>query len=99
MTKKLINRVLIISAIISFTIFLNNGISHVNCCEIERCKTCINYEITIYILLGLLLIIIAMIILMYFSGDFDNFFKEYTDPKLKKLCDFLNRRNGGCNEK
>jgi len=36
---------------------------------------------------------------MYFLGDFDDFFKKHTDPKLKKLCDFINRRNGGCNEK
>jgi hypothetical protein len=53
----------------------------------------------IVIILLITIFLLLRILYLYFSGDFDNFFKEYTDPKLKKLCDFLNRRNGGCNEK
>lgn len=99
MTKKLINRVLILFVIISFTIFLKNAISHLRYCEIDSCRVCGNYAVCIGVTMILLIVILGNIIVMYFSGDFDDFFEEYTDPPLKKLCDFLNRRNGGCNEK
>jgi hypothetical protein len=99
MTKKLINRALIIFVIISFTVFLKNATSHLECCEIDSCRVCEKYTTAIGITMLLLIVILGYIIFMYFNGEFDNFFEEYTDPKLKKLCDFLNRRNGGCNEK
>jgi Mn2+/Fe2+ NRAMP family transporter len=99
MTKKLINRALIISIIISLVIFLKNTISHLRYCEIDSCRVCEKYTVAIVITMLLLIVILAYIIFMYLSGDFDDFFEKYTDPKLKKLCDFLNRRNGGCNEK
>lgn len=31
-------------------------------------------------------------------GKYDEWMIENTDPYLKKICDFINRRNGGCDE-
>lgn len=90
MTKKLINRVLILFVIISFTVFLKNAISHLECCQVHFCKTCEG----IGILLIISILALGYITYMYFLGDFDDFFEKYTDPYLKKFCDFLNRRNG-----
>jgi hypothetical protein len=99
MTKTLINRVLIIFVIISLTIFLKNAILHLECCQKAICNTCLGYTIGIIIILIITIFLLLRILYLYFNGDFDDFFEEYTDPKLKKFCDFLNRRNGGCNEK
>ncbi len=99
MTKTLINRVLIIFVIISFTIFLKNAISHLGYCKISFCRVCTNYNTGIGIILLITIFLLLRILYLYFNGDFDDFFEEYTDPPLKKFCDFLNRRNGGCNEK
>lgn len=33
-------------------------------------------------------------LLSWLSGYFDDFFKKYTDPKLQKFCNWINRRNG-----
>jgi len=77
MTKKLINRVLILFVIISFTIFLKNAISHLRYCEIDSCRVCENYSVCIFVIMILLIVILGYIIVMYFSGDFDDFFEEY----------------------
>ena len=36
-------------------------------------------------------------VIMLFQGNFDYDF-EKSDKVLKSICDFLNRRNGGCDE-
>ncbi len=46
-------------------------------------------------------ILITYIVIEYINfleGEYDIWLKQNIDPALKKFCDWVNRRNGGCNE-
>lgn len=62
-----------------------------------------NYESNVFLtssfIIGVLLIFVLVgLISAYADGFYDDFFKEYTDPKLKEICDWIHRRNNGCPE-
>lgn len=80
MTNKLIKSIIAASAIIIF------------------CKMVIIRMPTIKEIIGLLGIAIFVIgfimVIAWMGGEFDDFFKKYTDPKLQKFCNWINRRNG-----
>lgn len=101
MTKKLINRTFYILCIFAFLKLLLWIINHYNTCpfhhSVNQCKGCLVVFICYLIVAIALIIYLGIIIIRYSDGKYDNFFKRYTDPKLQQLCDFLHRRNGGCN--
>ncbi len=92
MTKKLINRVFSLILITAIIYTANHSYS----CNIRNCIFC-DLITVIGTCIGVGILI--MLLIIYSNRDFDDFFEKYTDPYLKKFCDFLNRRNGGCNEK
>ena len=44
-----------------------------------------------------LCVALCFLIVAICIGDLDNWFEKHTDPHLKKFCDWVHRRNGGCN--
>lgn len=96
MTKKLINRIFSLILIIAIIYTIIYTANHLYSCNIRDCIFC-----NITTVIGICIVVSILIILLnlYSDGDFDDFFEKHTDPKLKKICDFINRRNGGCNEK
>lgn len=85
MTKKFINRVMIIGVIylIMKYVILDWQSFH------QEAK---NFLYFCCFFIGVVLLI------AYWLGEFDTFFRIHTDPFFEKVCNFINRKNGGCNE-
>lgn len=50
------------------------------------------------VLIGIFLAITIGVTLIAVLGGYDSWFEKNTDPILNKICDFINRKNGGCKD-
>lgn len=84
-TKKLIYKILVI---ILLTFVANNF----NIKSVESPDITLEAIVTTSVILFIAFSVLGLIIL-FFSGTFDNFLNEKIDPKLKQFYNWLNRRN------